>query len=198
MAVAGECQSTHSGCVAAAARRLKESTLTRSRSIRPAAPSSYSSSLQLLKHPSLGPLILPPPAGGGRAAAQLLGRQQNLWRGGAGHENERGHAVAVRDPTRDPAARPRRWGWQPRLDALPQLLRQESIHETGHNPEHPKRQSKSLKPPTGGSGMSCKWDLVPAANRHLLGRSAPAARVRLRDPTGAASPAGHVDARTAW
>jgi hypothetical protein len=29
------------------------------------------------------------------------------------------------------------WRWQQRLDALPQLLGQASIHQTGHDREHP-------------------------------------------------------------
>jgi hypothetical protein len=41
-------------------------------------------------------------------------------------------------------------GWgrrQKRLDALPQLLRQEAVHETGHAREHPSSNPEALKPP---------------------------------------------------
>jgi hypothetical protein len=38
---------------------------------------------------------------------------------GAGHEDQRGDAVAVGHPARDPAAKSRWWSWQQRPDALP-------------------------------------------------------------------------------
>jgi hypothetical protein len=49
-----------------------------------------------------------------------------------------GDTVAVRDVARDPAAGPgRRWRQQ-WLDALPQRIGQESIHQGAHSREHPK------------------------------------------------------------
>jgi hypothetical protein len=68
--------------------------------------------LELVEHPSFGPLIQPPPAGGRRTAAQFLGRQQAPRGGGAGHEDQRAHTVAVGDPARDPTPGPRWWGQQ--------------------------------------------------------------------------------------
>jgi hypothetical protein len=57
----------------------------------------------------------------------------------------RGHAAAVT-----------RWGWrQERLDALPQPLRQESVHETGHA-RRIQQRPEALKRPAGRSGMSTK------------------------------------------
>jgi hypothetical protein len=75
--------------------------------------------LDLVEHAGTGPLVEPPPAGGGRAATQLLGRQQGPRGGGAGHEHERGDTVAVWDAAWDPAAGTGRRGWEQRLDALP-------------------------------------------------------------------------------
>lgn len=46
--------------------------------------------------------------------------------------------VAVRDAARDPAAGPDRRWWQQRLDTLPQLVGQESIHQGAHGREHPR------------------------------------------------------------
>jgi hypothetical protein len=93
--------------------------------------------LELLEHPGLGPLVKPAPAGGGRAAAQLLGWQRAPGGGGAGHEQQRGHTVAVWHPARDPTAWAGWWRWQEWLDVLPQRLGQESIYQAGHGREHP-------------------------------------------------------------
>jgi hypothetical protein len=120
------------------ARRLKESTLTRSRSIRPGGTEFVQQPPpEAARTPGAGPLVQALPAGGGRAAAQLLGWQQAPRRRGAGHEDERGDAVAVRHTARDAAARAgRRWRQQ-RLDALPQLGRKESVDNGGHTRASP-------------------------------------------------------------
>jgi hypothetical protein len=86
------------------ARRLAESTLARDQSSRPARPSrsrisrwSCSNTPALLEHAGVGPLVEPPPRGRWRAAAELVCWQEPPWGGGAGHEHDRGEAVAVGD-----------------------------------------------------------------------------------------------------
>jgi hypothetical protein len=39
-----------------------------------------------------------------------------------------------------------RWRWEQRLDALPQRIREGSVHETGHGPEHPKTHTNRSTP----------------------------------------------------
>jgi hypothetical protein len=102
--------------------------------------------LEVVEHAGAGPLVQPPPAGGGRAAAQLTGGQQAPWRGGAGHEDQHRHTVAVGNAAGHATAGPGWWRWQERLDAPPQLLRQEAVHETGHA-RSIRQQPEALKPP---------------------------------------------------
>jgi hypothetical protein len=102
---------------------------------------------ELLEHPGAGPLVQASPAGGGRAAAQFLGWQQAPRGRGAGHEDERGDAVAVRHTARDAAARAgRRWRQQ-RLDALPQLRGEESVDKGGHTGASPPGSTDANPPP---------------------------------------------------
>jgi hypothetical protein len=110
------------------ARRLKESTLTRSRSMRPVSPSSSSraawscSNTPARAHSSKRrqQVVAGP-------QPQLLGREQTPGGGGAGHEHQGGDTVAVRDPTRHPAARTGWWRWQQWLDPLPELIGEEPL-----------------------------------------------------------------------
>jgi hypothetical protein len=155
------------------ARRRKESTLTRSRSIRPGGTEFVQQPPpEAARTPGAGPLVQALPAGGGRAAAQLLGWQQAPRRRGAGHEDERGDAVAVRHAARDAAARAgRRWRQQ-RLDALPQLGRKESVDNGGHTrasppwldrpkpssrtvPDRPLNRSRPAARPASMTAMGC-------------------------------------------
>jgi hypothetical protein len=56
--------------------------------------------VELLEHARLSPLGKAAPSGRRRAAAEFLGRQQAPGGGGAGHEHDRGEAVAVADSRR--------------------------------------------------------------------------------------------------
>src|SRR5437773_7862162 len=66
--------------------------------------------LEPLEHPSGRPLGEPPPAGGHAAAAELAHRQQRPRRGGAGHEDDRGHAGPVGHGTGRATAGVGGWG----------------------------------------------------------------------------------------
>jgi hypothetical protein len=73
------------------------------------------------------------------AAAQLPGREQPPWGGGAGHEYDRGEAGPVGDGTAT-AAVGRPWrNRQQRLDQCPQLVRHKIISEGCHrlDPDKP-------------------------------------------------------------
>src|SRR5829696_6202762 len=88
--------------------------------------------LQPLEHPGVGPFGKAPPAGGRRAATELGDRQQRPGGGGAGHEQDRGHAGPIRyGAGRAPAGVGGR-RWQQGLEALPQRLGQEFVGQGGH------------------------------------------------------------------
>jgi hypothetical protein len=65
-------------------------------------------------------------------AAELLGRQQVPWGGGAGHEHDRGQAVAVGDGAAPAAVGWAGWRWQQWFDDRPQVVGGELVDEAGH------------------------------------------------------------------
>jgi hypothetical protein len=111
------------------ARRLKESTVTRAQSSAPTAELVQQELLQSFEHPCPGPLGKPPPATRHTAAAELTDWEQRPWGGGAGHEQDRGHAGPVRDGSRCTAAGV---GWRVAtgLDALPQRVGRQPVGQS--------------------------------------------------------------------
>jgi hypothetical protein len=68
-----------------------------------------------------------------RAAAKLTDREQPPWRGGTGHVDDRGQAVAIPDGASPAAIRGTGWSWDQRGDQLPQLLRDKLLNKRrGH------------------------------------------------------------------
>jgi hypothetical protein len=76
------------------------------------------------------------PGGGCRAAAELLGGQEGPGGGGAGHEHQRGQAVAVGDGAVPAAVGWAGWGWQQGFDERPQVVGDELLNEAGHGADH--------------------------------------------------------------
>src|SRR5829696_2196229 len=90
--------------------------------------------LEPLEHPRGRPLGEASPAGGHAAAAELAHRQQRPRGGGAGHEDDRGHAGPVGHGAGCAAAGV---GWRRRqqgLEALPELVGQQAVGQGGHEP----------------------------------------------------------------
>jgi hypothetical protein len=115
------------------ARRLKLSTLIRDQSSAPPCRAHPTAGpAQPLEHPGVGPLAEAPPAGRHAAAAELAHRQQRPRGRGAGHEHDRGHAGPIRHGAGRATAGVGGWGWQQRLDALPQRVGQELVGQSGH------------------------------------------------------------------
>ena len=111
--------------------------------------------LELVEHPSAGPLVQPPPAGGGRAAAQLPGGQQRPRSRRAGHEDQRRHTVAVGHAAGHAAAGTRwaggRSGWM-RCHSASGRRRSTRLVMHRASSSGPMCSSR----PTGRSGMSTK------------------------------------------
>src|SRR5215217_5429540 len=66
--------------------------------------------VELVEDAGVGPLGQAAPAGRRRAAAELPGGQQAPGGGGAGHEHDRGEAVAIGDGAMPAAVGRTRWG----------------------------------------------------------------------------------------
>jgi hypothetical protein len=128
---------------------------TRSRSIRPAATEFVQQHrLELPEHPGAGPLVQPPPAGGGRAAAQFLGGQEAPRGPGAGHEDEPGDTVAVWDAAWDPAAGRAGAGGSSGWMRCHGASGSNRSTRLVMGREHPSASPNRSGSPTGGSGMS--------------------------------------------
>jgi hypothetical protein len=92
--------------------------------------------MQRVEHTSPGPFLQPTPHGGRRAAAKLADREQPPWRGGTGHVDDGGQAVAIADGTSPAAIRGTGWSWDQRGDQLPQLFRDKLLNKRrGHGQE---------------------------------------------------------------
>ena len=107
----------------------------RARPVQPARQTKPVQHLQveLLEHPGLGPLVQPAPRRRRRAAAKFLDWQEPPRGGGAGHVDDCGETVAIRNRSPSAAIPGARCGRQKGCDHLPQLVGNKVLSKGRHD-----------------------------------------------------------------